>query len=109
MKNWLITLLCFCFFALTLGQLNAQIGRIKIQPDLDTTYVCPDSSITLEVKGGFNYSWSPANILNRTNGNIVIAKPTANTRVFVEGFVNGQLRRDTITLIVVMPFIKQTH
>lgn len=106
MKNWLITLLCFCFFALTLGQLNAQIGRIKIQPDVDTTYVCPDSSITLEVKGGFNYSWSPANILNRSNGNIVIAKPTANTRVFVEGFVNGQLRRDTITLIVVRPQIQ---
>lgn len=106
MKNWLITLLCFCFFVLTLGQLNAQIGRIKIQPDVDTTYVCPDSSITLEVKGGFNYSWSPANILNRTNGNIVIAKPTANTRVFVEGFVNGQLRRDTITLIVVRPQIQ---
>jgi hypothetical protein len=106
MKNWLITLLCFCFFALTLGQLNAQIGRIKIQPDVDTAYVCPDSSITLEVKGGFNYSWSPANILNRSNGNIVIAKPTANTRVFVEGFVNGQLRRDTITLIVVRPQIQ---
>ncbi len=106
MKNWLITLLCFCFFALTLGQLNAQIGRIKIQPDVDTTYVCPDSSITLEVRGGFNYSWSPANILNRSNGNIVIAKPTANTRIFVEGFVNGQLRRDTITLIVVRPQIQ---
>lgn len=106
MKNWLITLLCFCFFALTLGQLNAQLGRIKIQPDLDTTYVCPDSSITLQVTGGFNYSWTPANILNRTNGNIVIAKPTQNTRVFVEGFVNGQLRRDTITLIVVRPQIQ---
>lgn len=106
MKNWLITLLCFCFFALTLSQLNAQVGRIKIQPDLDTTYVCPDSSITLQVTGGFNYSWTPANILNRTNGNIVIAKPTQNTRVFVEGFVNGQLRRDTITLIVVRPQIQ---
>lgn len=106
MKNWLITLLCFCFFALTLGQLNAQIGRIKIQPDVDTTYVCPDSSITLQVTGGFNYSWSPANILNRTNGNTVIAKPTQNTRIFVEGFVNGQLRRDTITLVVVRPQIQ---
>lgn len=106
MKNWLITLLCFCFFVLTLGQLNAQIGRIKIQPDVDTTYVCPDSSITLQVTGGFNYSWSPANILNRTNGNTVIAKPTQNTRVFVEGFVNGQLRRDTITLVVVRPQIQ---
>lgn len=103
MKNWLITLLSFCFFALVLGQLNAQIGRIKIQPDVDTAYVCPDSSITLQVTGGFNYSWSPANILNRTNGNIVVAKPTQNTRIFVEGFVNGQLRRDTITLVVVRP------
>ena len=103
MKNWLITLLCFCFFALGFGELNAQIGRIKIRPDVDTTYVCPDSSITLEVTGGFNYSWSPANILNRSNGNVVVAKPTQNTRIFVEGFVNGQLRRDTITLVVVRP------
>lgn len=106
MKNWLITLLCFCFFVLGLSQLQAQVGRIKIRPDVDTAYVCPDSSITLEATGGFNYSWTPTNILNRTNGNLVIAKPTQNTRVFVEGFVNGQLRRDTITLIVVRPQIQ---
>jgi gliding motility-associated-like protein len=106
MKNWLITLLCFCFIAIGFGQLNAQIGRIKIRPDVDSVYVCPDSSITLEVTGGFNYSWSPANILSRSNGNLVVAKPTQNTRIFVEGFVNGQLRKDTITLVVVRPTLQ---
>jgi gliding motility-associated-like protein len=109
MKYRFFTFLFCTFIATAFNSLFSQtISRVKIAPDLDTTFVCGPQGIDLQVIGGFNHSWRPANILNRTDGNSVTARPTQNTWVVVEGFVNGRLQKDSIYLAIVTPTLQLT-
>jgi gliding motility-associated-like protein len=109
MKHRFFTFLFCTFIATAFNSLFSQTtSRVKIAPDLDTTFVCGPQGIDLQVLGGFNHSWRPANILNRTDGSSVTARPTQNTWVVVEGFVNGRLQKDSIYLAIVTPTLQLT-
>lgn len=104
MKNRL-TLLVLVLGGLAWSFSPVVAQRLKIVPDADTLFVCPDSSIALQAIGAVNYRWAPTALATPSNGPSVKVKPNQNTWVFVEAFVNGQLERDSVLLILARPSI----
>jgi hypothetical protein len=51
--------------------------------------ICAGSSVSLEVNGGGNYTWSPSTGLSTTSGSTVIASPDVTTTYTVSSDVGG--------------------
>lgn len=73
------------------------------QPQIVTpnSISCGGNAVQLTAQGGASYVWSPANTLNQTTGNTVLASPTQTTSYSVmidKGF--GCTVNDTVTVAV---------
>lgn len=92
-------------FSAVIFSFNGLIAQrsVEILPDVDTLYVCTDSTVQLMASEAFTYSWTPANIFDDATIPNPIASPTTTTQVIVEANVNGIVRRDTIVLIPATP------
>lgn len=68
---------------------------------ITSTVICsPISSTTLTATGANTYTWLPAAGLNTTNGNVVIANPTATTVYTVSGSNNCSVTVSSSTINV---------
>lgn len=75
--------------------LHAQ-RSVEILPDVETLYICTDSSFQLNATEALSYSWSPANIFDDPSSRTPIVTPTGPTLVILEAVVNGIIRRDSV-------------
>ncbi|MEM6376925.1 MAG: gliding motility-associated C-terminal domain-containing protein [Bacteroidota bacterium] len=76
---------------------------VEILPDVDTLFICADSSFQLNASTALSYSWSPAAIFDDASSQTPIATPTAPTLVILDAVVNGFPRKDSIFLIPTTP------
>ena len=60
---------------------------LLVNPSAPT--ICPGDTVTLNVTGAGNYTWSPNTALSTTTGPTVIANPTTTTTYTVTGSLNG--------------------
>lgn len=78
--------------------LNIEIFAIE-----DTTFVCTDSCVTLQVSGAPNYVWSPASVFDVANIANPTICPTESQQVFVVGFLGNCTATDDVWIEVVDP------
>lgn len=79
--------------------------KLSISPDVDTVYICPDSTLMLTAKGGTGYFWSSPTlaITDPSNDTIRIKAPASGSLVILTGSVNGISQRDSIRILAVLP------
>lgn len=58
---------------------SGKARQLEVKIDKDSADICYGSMIKLTATGATNYTWSPAQGLNNTVGNVVDAKPNAST------------------------------
>lgn len=102
MKN--VLLLVFSLSILVLTQGNAQ-RSVEILPDVDTLYVCTDSTLQLYATDALTYSWSPAEIFDDPSIQNPQVTPDGPVLVQLEAIVNGIPRRDSVVIIPTLPNI----
>lgn len=77
--------------------------EVEILHDLDTLFLCPGFSTSLEADGANQYSWSPQNIFDNHLIKNPEAAPTESTWLFVEGSIGLCENLDSIWVEVVQP------
>lgn len=91
---------------------NTGNGYVTITPNftgLDLTItptsatICVGESVTITANGAVNYTWSPAEGLNTTNGPTVIASPTATQTYTVLADDGGNCSDEISVTITVLP------
>lgn len=78
---------------------------VEILPDVETLYICTDSSFQLNATEALSYSWSPAAIFDDPSSRTPIVTPNGPTLVTLEAVVNGIIRRDSILIQPTQPTI----
>lgn len=78
---------------------------VEILPDVDTLFVCADSSFQLNASTALSYSWSPAAIFDDPSSRTPTVTPTAPTLVILDAIVNGFPRKDSIFVIPTTPIL----
>lgn len=76
---------------------------VEILPDVDTLFICADSTLQLNASTALSYSWSPANIFDDPTSQTPTITPTAPTLVILDAIVNGFPRKDSIFVIPTTP------
>ncbi len=65
--------------------------------------VCTGDNVYLSVSGGNSYRWWPATGLSKTEGALVLAKPSVSTVYFVESSYNGICSATNSIVVMVHP------
>lgn len=97
-RNIVLAILVMLSASVVYGQRS-----VEILPDVETLYICTDSSFQLSATDAFSYSWSPAAIFDDPSSRNPVVTPEGSTQVTLEAVVNGILRRDTIFIEVTDP------
>lgn len=90
-RNTVLAILVMFSASLVYGQRS-----VEILPDMETLYICTDSSFQLDATEALSYSWSPAAIFDDPTSRNPVVSPTSSTLVTLEAIVNGIVRRDSI-------------
>lgn len=82
------------------SQLTVTVNPLPVLTTSGDVTICDGGAATLTSAGADTYLWSPANGLNATTGNSVVASPTGTSTYTVTGTTNGCSGSTTITVIV---------
>jgi len=97
-RNILLTCLLLPVATTLFGQRS-----VSILPDLETLYLCPNTTFQLDATDAFSYSWSPAAAFDDPGRKDPILQVNSSTMVTLEAVVNGITRRDTLLVEVTEP------
>lgn len=106
MKQFFWATITSCMFFLGSSTIAPIFGqRLHIAPDVDTIYICPDSSLVLTAKGGSGYVWtSPTiSIANPASDTLRLKSPASGTLIILSGSVNGVSQRDSLRILTAVP------
>ncbi len=82
------------------------IFQVQINPNADTAFYCPNTSISLLAEGAAQYFWTPVNIFDNALSNNPTVTPTEDGWVYVEGTVGTNcIAHDSIYLLAIDPSI----
>lgn len=100
-RNSILATLFMLSSSLVYGQRS-----VEILPDVETLYLCTDSSFQLNASNALSYQWSPASIFDDPTSRTPIITPNTSTQVILEAVVNGITRYDTLSVVVDQPTIR---